>query len=32
MPETLDSVNTIRNDQKNILSRMKDKNKQTERR
>ena len=30
--ETLDSVNTIRNDQKNILSRMKDKNKQTERR
>lgn len=30
--ETLDSVNTIRNDQKNILNRMKDKNKQTERR
>lgn len=30
--ETLDSVNTIRNDQKSILSRMKDKNKQTERR
>lgn len=30
--ETLESVNTIRNDQKNILSRMKDKNKQTERR
>lgn len=26
------SVNTIRNDQKNILNRMKDKNKQTERR
>lgn len=30
--ETLDSVNTIRNDQKNILNRMKDKNKQIERR
>lgn len=30
--ETLESVNTIRNDQKNILNRMKDKNKQTERR
>ena len=30
--ETLDSVNTIRNDQKNILNRMKDTNKQTERR
>ena len=30
--EALDSVNTIRNDQKNILNRIKDKNKQTERR
>lgn len=30
--EAIDSVNTIRNDQKNILGRMKDKNKQTERR
>lgn len=30
--KTLDSVNTIRNDQKSILNRMKDKNKQTERR
>lgn len=30
--ETLESVNTIRNDQKNILNRIKDKNKQTERR